>query len=266
MDEQNRKEQYCLITGAASGLGRAFAFKFFEKSYNLILVDTGQENLEKVKNELNPAANRNIVLFHQDLSIDGSAQLIYEKTKKLGITIEVLINNAGFGIFGLFSEVKPEIISSLIRLSVLTTTQLTRLFLPEMIQNKNGKIMLVSSLAAFQPAPVMSVYAASKAYLLYLGEALSNETQNTGVSVTVLCPGMVNTNFQKKTGNKEPRIKWNIKSAEQVVRAGYNAMMRGDTVAIPGFASNIMAGLHRVFPRQMATSLVRRIHEKNRQA
>ena len=266
MDQQNLKEQYCLITGAASGLGRAFAFRIIEESYNLILVDKDLENLEKVKMELDPAANGNIILIHQDLSIDGSAQLIFDKVNELGISVEVLINNAGFGIFGLFAEVQPEAISNLVRLSVVTTTQLTRLFLPEMIQNKKGEIMLVSSLAAFQPAPVMSVYAASKAYLLYLGEALSNETKGTGVTITVLCPGMVNTNFQKTTGNKKPQIQWNIKSAEQVARFAYKKLKKGKTVAIPGFASKIMAELHRIFPRKMATSMVRRIHEKNRQA
>ncbi|NQU84689.1 MAG: SDR family oxidoreductase [Mariniphaga sp.] len=257
-------DKYCLITGAASGLGLAFAHKFFLENYNLVLVDKNLKNLNSLKNDLIERKGPSVHTIHQDLSIDGSAKKIHEEVKKLNIKIEILINNAGFGIFGLFSEVSSEKESDLIRLSVLTTTQLTRLFLPDMIKAGKGRIMLVSSLAAFQPAPIMSVYAASKVYLLYLGEALANETKNTGVTITVLCPGMINTNFQKITGNKNPKIGWNIFTAEEVADYGYRALLKGKTVAIPGFASKIMAQLHRIFPRKTATSLVRKIHEKNR--
>ncbi|MBN1820041.1 MAG: SDR family oxidoreductase [Prolixibacteraceae bacterium] len=256
--------KYCLITGAASGLGRAFAFKFFKCGYNLVLVDKDAENLELVKNEILDKGSLSVYTIYKDLSVDGSAKEIFDEVNSLKISVDILINNAGFGIFGFFHETSEERFSDLIRLSVVTTSQLTRLFLPDMVKKGEGKIMLVSSLAAFQPAPIMSVYAASKVYLLYLGEALSNELKNTGVSVTVLCPGMVATNFQEVTGNKKPEISWNIFSAEKVADYGFNALMKEKSVAIPGFASRIMAQLHRLFPRKTAACLVRKIHEKNR--
>ncbi len=254
----------CLITGAASGLGRAFALLFCHTSYELILVDKDLKNLESVQKEITQATSQPPHIILQDLSVQGSAQIVYEKVKSLGISVDVLINNAGFGIFGLFSEVSSEAMTNLVGLSICTTTQLTRLFLPEMIRAHSGKILFVSSLAAFQPAPIMSVYAASKAYLLSLGEALAIETRNSGVTVTVLCPGMIHTNFQKTTGNKQPRIQWNIHSAEQVARFGYKALMKGTTIAIPGCASKIMSCLYRFLPRRIVASLVRKIHEKNR--
>lgn len=260
----NAMSRTCLITGAASGLGRAFALLFSQKSYDLILVDKDLKNLETVQKEIFQVSGRVSCIIHQDLSLPGSAQIIYENVKSQDISVDVLINNAGFGIFGLFTEVSSESITNLVHLSVVTTTQLTRLFLPEMIRAQVGKIMFVSSLAAFQPAPIMSVYAASKAYLLNLGEALANETRHSGITVTVLCPGMIRTNFQKTTGNKQPKIQWNIKSADQVARFGYKALMKGSIIAIPGFASNIMARLYRIFPRKILASLVRKIHEKNR--
>jgi uncharacterized protein len=258
-------EGFCLITGAASGLGLAFARKFLNENYNLVLVDKDFDGLKLVKAELDQLGKGVVFIIHQDLSLEGSARNIYDEVVRLGVKIRILINNAGFGIFGLFSEVPENAILDLIRLSVLTTTHLTRLFLKDMVESGGGKIMLVSSLAAFQPAPVMSVYAASKVYLLYLGEALANETKDAGISVTVLCPGMINTNFQKVTGNKKPRIQWNISSAEQIANYGYRALIKGKIVAIPGLWSKVMATLHRFFPRKVATSLIRRIHEANRQ-
>jgi len=257
-------DKYCLITGAANGLGCAFAHKFFRAGSNLVLIDKDAGNLGKVKNEILTQGDIKIHTIQKDLSVEGSAAEIYEEVKNLGISIEILINNAGFGIVGFFHEIPAEKQLGLVRLSVVTTTQLTRLFLPDMLKSGNGKIMLVSSLAAFQPAPVMSVYAASKVYLLYLGEALANELKNTGVTVTVFCPGMIDTNFQKVTGNKKPRIQWNILKLEEAASWGYKSLMKGKIVSIPGFASEIMAQLHRFFPRRLAAALVRKIHEKNR--
>jgi short-subunit dehydrogenase len=257
-------DNYCLITGGASGLGEAFAKIFLEDGYNLLLVDKDLESLERVKAGLEQTGKGNVLIFHQDLSTEESADNVYSYTKELGIDVSVLINNAGFGIFGPFAEQPEKAQMDLVKLSVVTNTRLTRLFLKDMIPQKRGKIMFVASLAAFQPAPIMSVYAASKVYLLYLGEALANELKDDGISVTVLCPGMVKTNFQKTTGNTKPRIQWNIKKPEEVAMFGYRSMMKGKVVAIPGFASKLVSELYRIFPRRTATAMTRRIHEANR--
>lgn len=257
-------EYYCLITGGASGLGAAFARIFLDNGYSLLLVDKDLENLERVKASLDKMGKGDVRIFHQDLSLEGSAENVYNHAKELGIDVSVLINNAGFGIFGFFAEQPEKAQMDLVILSVVTNTRLTRLFLKGMIPQKRGKIMFVASLAAFQPAPIMSVYAASKVYLLYLGEALANELKDDGITVTVLCPGMVKTNFQKTTGNTKPRIQWNIKTPGEVAMFGYRAMMKGKVVAIPGFGSKLVSELYRIFPRRVATAMTRRIHEANR--
>lgn len=154
----------------------------------------------------------------------------------------------------------------MLNLHINTTTQLTKLFLKGMVDRDKGKILNISSLAAFQPGPLMAIYYASKAYILSFSEAIANELKGTGVSVTVLCPGQTRTSFQevvsaRTTKNKEV---FNMACPIQVAKYGYSAMLKGKTVAIPGTFNKFLATLTRFVPRNMATSIVRRIQEKNR--
>ena len=148
----------------------------------------------------------------------------------------------------------------------MTTTHLTKLVLKGMVSRGHGKILNVSSLAAFQPGPLMSIYYASKAYILSFSEAIARELKGTGVTVTALCPGITKTGFQKVVSQNtvENTITFNMASAKAVAKYGYNAMMKGKTIAIPGKLNKLLANLPRFIPRNKVTSIIKKIQEKNR--
>ena len=195
---------YCLITGAAGGLGFELAKLFAEKGYSLVMIDKDAENLSKAVQLVKSEFGIEIVSINENLSEEYAAQKIFERIKKMEIRIEIVINNAGFGYFGFFAENNWEKQEEMIKLTVLTSTHLTKLFLPEMLANKKGHILNIASLAAFQPGPLMSVYHASKSFMLSFSQSLANELKGTGVFVTVVCPGMMATGFQKANNNESP--------------------------------------------------------------
>jgi len=253
-----------LVTGGASGLGFEFAELLAKDSYNLILIDIDKNNLEKTKKGLEDKYNCTITILEKDLSILNIADEIVEELKNS--QIDVLINNAGFGLYGTFDKTDWQRESKMLHLHILTTTHLTKLLLPSMVKRKSGKILNISSLAAFQPGPLMAIYYASKAYILSFSEAIANELKGTGVTVTVLCPGQTKTSFQKVVSQKtgENKINFNIACPKQVAKYGYSAMQKGKTVAIPGNFNKFLSKLPRIMPRDKATSIVRKIQEKNR--
>jgi len=254
-----------LITGGASGLGYEFALLLGKNGYQLILIDIDSDQLEIVKQELENNFQIKVNTITKDLSLQNSAAELFEELK--GNSIDVLINNAGFGLFGPFYNTNWERELSMLNLHVVTTTQLTKLLLDGMIKRGKGKILNISSLAAFQSGPLMAIYYASKAYILSFSEAIANELKGTGVTVTVLCPGQTKTSFQEvvSEGNKTNKISFNIATASKVAEYGYKAMMRGKTLAIPGVTNKILSFLPRILPRKIATAIVRKIQEKNRE-
>lgn len=253
-----------LVTGAASGLGYELSLLLAKDGYNLVLVDIDEKNLEKVQTGLVNIYKCHIDIMVKDLSkLNVSSEIIKELN---GASIDVLINNAGFGLFGTFSGTDWQRESDMLHLHILTTTHLTKLVLDGMLKRNSGKILNVSSLAAFQPGPFMSIYYASKAYMLSFSEAIANELKNTGVTVTVLCPGPTKTDFQSVvSGNvTDNKIRFNMACPCEVAQYGYNAMQKGKTVAIPGKFNKFLAVLPRVLTRNGTTSMVRRIQNKNR--
>ena len=254
-----------LVTGAASGLGYELALLLAKDGYHLILIDINSEQLEVVKKELELSFKIKTRIITKDLSLQNCALELFEEVKET--PIDVLINNAGFGLFGPFYSTNWNRESSMLNLHVVTTTQLTKLLLEGMIKRGRGKILNISSLAAFQPGPLMAIYYASKAYILSFSEAIANELKGTGVTVTVLCPGQTKTSFQEvvSEGNKTNKISFNIATASKVAEYGYKAMMRGKTLAIPGVTNKILSFLPRILPRKIATAVVRKIQEKNRE-
>ena len=262
-----------LITGAASGLGFEFSLLLANDSYNLILVDINASKLEKVKNHIQKVYNSQIVILIKDLSKNNIALDILNDIKDE--QVDVLINNAGFGLFGSFSDTNWQRESEMLNLHINTTTQLTKLFLKGMVERDNGKILNISSLAAFQPGPLMAIYFASKAYILSFSEAIANELKGTGVTVTALCPGQTKTAFQTVVANTsfqeldsdsscKNKFDYNMACPKGVAKYGYAAMLKGKTVAIPGRFNKFLATLSRFVPRKMTTSIVRKIQEKNR--
>ncbi len=253
-----------LVTGAASGLGFELALLLAKDAYNLILLDIDSEKLEAAKIQILKNHQIEITILVKDLSGIDIAEEVYNETRH--IPIDVLINNAGFGVFGLFCETDWKRESQMLHLHVLTTTQLIKLLLPDMMARGSGKILNVSSLAAFQPGPMMALYYASKAYLLSFSQAIANELIGTGVSVTVLCPGPTKTAFQHVVSEdcEDNKIGFNMACPKKVATYGYKAMHRGTTVAIPGLFNKFLSILPRMLTRKRATKIMRTIQDKNR--
>ncbi len=253
-----------LVTGAASGIGYEFVKLLLEDSYNVILIDKESDKLIKIKKSFENNFDSEIKIIAKDLSNPSSAKEIYDELTQQQIRIDILINNAGFGIFGKFTDTNWEKEYEMIQLHVVTSTLLVKLFLKGMVERKAGKILFVTSVAAFYPGPFMSIYNATKAYLQSFAEAIAYELKGTGVSVTVLCPGLTKTGFQKTIGGKEPTIKWSWASADKVAQYGYKAMHAGRVVAIPGFLNYIMANAGRFTTKNAATNIVGKLQQRNK--
>ena len=255
-------EKFSIVTGGASGLGFEFVKLLLIDKYNVVVIDNDKKELNNIKSKINFKHNKKIILMHKDLSNPDSSIEIFKELKNKNI--EVLINNAGFGLFGKFKDTNWKIERNMIMVHVMCTTEMTKLFLNNMIENKKGRILNMASLAAFQPGPLMSIYYSTKAFILHFSESIANELKGSGVSVTVLCPGQTRTNFQKKVSSREKKINFNFSTAEKVAKYGYEAMMNGKTIAIPGIINKILSTIHRFIPRSLATKLMRKIQEKNR--
>lgn len=259
-------KQSALVTGAASGLGYELAVLLAKDNYKLFLVDIDSSKLIQVKTELEQTYNVEVVTLQKDLSQVNVAQEIMDDINNE--PLDVLINNAGFGLFGSFVETSWEREAQMLNVHVVTATHLTKLVLKGMVKRGSGKILNMSSLAAFQPGPLMSIYYASKGYMLSFTEAIANELKGTGVTVTALCPGPTKTAFQEtvSANTSENKIKFNMGCAKTVAMYGYKALLKGKPYAIPGGFNKFLATLPRVIPRNIAASIVRKLQEKNRKS
>ena len=250
-----------LITGASSGIGAAFAEIFAKNAYNLVLVARREKELNTIKKKCEQQSNAHVKILVKDLTHPKAPEEIYHELKRENIQIDILINNAGFGEYGSFYKTSWEKEAAMIQVNITALTALTKLFGQDMIQRKSGTIMNVSSVAAFLPGPLMSVYYATKAYVLSLSEALANDLQGTGVKVIALCPGMTKTGFQDAAGfaekaeNEERMI-----SAEEVAAYGFNVIQKGKPViAIPGLKNKIIARLGWTLPRTVLAKIIRSV-------
>ncbi|MDP4240892.1 MAG: SDR family oxidoreductase [Bacteroidota bacterium] len=248
-----------LITGASGGLGKEFARIHASKGGNLVLVARSADKLEALKFELEKQYGVSAYVIGKDLSDQYAPKAVYDELKAKQIQVDYLINNAGFGDFGLFAETEWEKQLDMINVNVTCLTYMTRLFLPDMIKNKAGKILNIASTAAFQPGPTMSVYFATKAYVLSFSEAIANELKGTGVTVTALCPGATETGFKAAAALDNSNLfKGNqIATSKEVAEFGYPKMMEGKTVVIHGAMNNLMAQSVRFAPRNMVTAIAR---------
>lgn len=266
MKHTEKAQRTALITGAASGLGLELSKLLAKDGYALILVDVDLVKLQRAKKDLEAHYGISITAIHKDLSRQNVAEEIFRDLD--GTPIDVLVNNAGFGIYGTFHEADWERQAAMLNLHVVTTTHLTKLVLTGMMDRGSGKILNMASLAAFQPGPLMSLYYATKAYILSYSEAIANELKCTGITVTCLCPGQTKTCFQEVVSNgsnaPENKIKFNIACPKAVAKYGYDAMLKGKVVAIPGHINKLLSKLPRFVSRRTATAVIRRIQEKNR--
>lgn len=263
-DSVAAKSQTVLITGASGGIGYELAKLFARDRTNLILLSRSVHKLAEVARELQSRFGCNVKTIALDLGTPAAPKFLFDQLQGEEITVDILVNNAGFGAFGEFVQMAEQEIQGQIALNIIALTQLTRLFLPPMIERRRGRILNVASTAAFQPGPLMAVYYASKAYVLSFSEAVANEVRGSGVTLTCLCPGPTNTNFAKRAGNDNSRLFKKIggMSAEAVARDGYRGLLAGKTVVISGMQNWLAAESVRFAPRKMVTAISRWVSEK----
>jgi short-subunit dehydrogenase len=252
-----------LITGSSGGIGYELAKLFARDHHNLVLVARGAGKLAQVATELQ-THGVTVKTIALDLSAPPAPKFLFDQLHREGIAVDILVNNAGFGAFGEFAKMSEEEILGQIDLNIRSLTELTRLFLPPMVQRRSGRIMNVASTAAFQPGPLMSVYYATKAYVLSFTEAIANELHRTGVTVTCFCPGATHTDFAKRAGIENSRLFKQVgaMSAEKVALDGYRAVMEGRGLAISGIHNWAVAQSTRFAPRKIVTAVSRWIAEK----
>lgn len=248
-----------IVTGASGGLGWEFAQLLAQAGHDLVLIARSADKLEANASTLRAKYGVNVSVIAMDLSQPGAAQAVFARVPEC----DVLVNNAGFANNGKFARLSQETVSSEVNLNVVTLTELTRLYLPAMLERKSGKILNVASTAGFLPGPNMAVYYATKAYVISFSEALAEEVRGTGVSVTVLCPGATETGFADRANVHSTLLFVAPKAnAASVARAGINGMMRGKRMVIPGLSNKIVALLPRISPRGLLVSVSGKLVER----
>jgi uncharacterized protein len=249
-----------LITGASGGIGYELAKLFARDHHNLVLVARSADKLAQVAAELQPTGV-SVKTIALDLGQPLAPKFLFDQLQ--GVAVDILINNAGFGCYGDFAEMPEEEIIGQINLNVTALTELTRLFMPAMIARRSGRVMNVASTAGFQPGPLMAVYYATKAYVISFSEAIANELERSGVTVTCFCPGATHTGFAKRAGTEKSRLFQQFAmSAEKVAQEGYRAVMEGRALAISGVHNWLVAQSTRLAPRKMVTAVSRWVAEK----
>jgi short-subunit dehydrogenase len=260
------KTAFTLITGASSGIGYEFAKIYANNGYSLVLVARNQQKLETIKKELEANHIISVICLAYDLSQTEQVVALFNELKNRDLLIERLINNAGIGDFGFFHESNWNRLYEMIQVNVTSLTQLSYLLIPEMLKHKKGKILNVASTAAFQPGPCMAVYYATKAYVLHFSEALSIELLGTGITVTVLCPGPTNTQFQLNAHMQSPKVfSWQtIPSAKSVAEFGFSAVEKNKIVAVHGIFNRCIVLVVSLLPRRLVLSLMKHIQFSRR--
>jgi short-subunit dehydrogenase len=251
-----------LVTGASGGIGYELARILARHGYDLVLVARSADKLAALAERLELDHGIQVRAVAKDLARPDAAAEIHEWLAAEGLTVEVLVNNAGMGLLGKFAEIGIEGDVEMLRLNVEAPTLLTRLLLPSMLERGSGRILNLASTAGFQPGPLMAVYYATKAYVLSFSEALANEVAGTGVTVTALAPGPTETGFSSHAGSEQSRLfKGATMDARSVAEAGYAALMAGKPVIVPGVRNRLLAFGVRLAPRRVVTQIARRMNE-----
>jgi uncharacterized protein len=252
-----------LITGASGGIGYELAKLFARDHHDLVLVARSADKLAQVAKELQ-AHGITVKSIALDLTTAHAPKFLFDQLQSEGIAVDILINNAAFGVLGDFVQMAESEILGQIDLNISALTHLTRLFLPSMVQRRRGRIMNVASTAGFQAGPLMAVYFATKAYVISFSEAIANELRGSGVTVTCFCPGATHTGFARRAGMEKSRLfqKLGATSAEKVAEDGYRAVMNGRTLAISGARNWLVVESLRFAPRKLVTSVSRWVAEK----
>jgi len=252
-----------LVTGASSGIGAELARVHAERGGDLVVVARRREKLSALKVELERAHGVTVHVLAKDLAQPDAPQQIYDELQSSGVAVDILVNNAGFGRRGPFHEQPWATSEAMIKVNILTLTALTRLFVPRMIERGRGRILNVASMAGFVPGPLMAIYYASKAFVVSFSETIADELAGTGVTVTALCPGPTQTEFAERAEMVGTRLMEKMAPAREVAEIGYDAMLRGKTVVVPGLLNKLtIHGLLRISPRRLNTRISRTLTGK----
>ena len=250
-----------LITGASSGFGKEFAAIYAKQGANLVLTARSTHKLMEIKHHLEAEYGIDVLVITKDLSKQGAAEEIFAETQQRNIHIDILVNNAGFGTLGNFAATDITKAQDMVALNVQSLVTLTHLYLAPMLKKGWGRILNVASIAGFAPGPGMAVYYASKAFVLNFSDALSTELKGTGVKVTALCPGPVNTGFARTAGFKN-NIMFNDKEdgkAAKVANYGVKMLKKGKSVAVAGPVCKLGAFAVRLVPRDFAKAFIYKV-------
>lgn len=263
MKSSTNGKGWALVTGASSGLGVDFAHELAADRHDLVLVARRKDRMRELAAELEARHAIRTRVIAADLSVPGSGAALKSKLDEEGIAVDVLINNAGFGIFGEFVDQHEERTLSMLQLNVVSLSELTRLFAADMVNRGHGQILLVASVVAYQATPNYAAYGATKAYVLSLGEALHEELKPHGVTVTVLSPGATATEFFDVSGQEfTPMKRAFMMPSRPVARIGLAAMRKGRASVVSGWKNKLMTWGTRLAPRILQRKIAHRILRK----
>jgi len=244
-----------LITGASSGIGRELAHVYAEKGNNLFLTARREENLKELKSTIVGKHKVEVAFLSLDLSLPASAEQLFAKTKELNLNIDILINNAGFGIYSNFLESDIAENEKMLNLNILSLTKLTYLFAKQMVDAGGGQIVNIASTAAFQGVPYLSAYAASKAYVMHFSEALAYELKPKNVFVTTICPGATESEFGEVAGFKDGEVKPKMPTSRELAEFTFREVEKRKVNSIHGQMNAFMTFSQRFAPRKLITSI-----------
>lgn len=255
--------QTVLITGASSGIGKALANQFVEKNFNLVIVAEDADELSEAAGEFRNNYEVKVTEIPKNLTNEKAPAEVYNQLRSQEIQVNVLVNNAGVGQREKFHETDIEKDIRIIRLNIEALIRLTKLFIRDMVDRGEGKILNLGSVAGFQPGPLLAVYHASKAFVNSFSEAINEELEGTGVSVTVLCPGPTDTEFFDKADMENARILKDgiVMEPEEVARIGYEALMDEERIIIPGMSNKMLTFTRRLIPKSVQASINKKFYE-----
>jgi uncharacterized protein len=250
--------EWVLITGASSGIGRELARLFAADRFNLVLLARNEARLHQLAEELRAKCRIDVKVLVKDLSAATAPREIFDALRDTPVS--VLVNNAGVGAYGAFANTGLRLSLDVMHVNMGALVQLTHLFVRPMLERRAGRILNVASTAAFQPGPMVNIYYASKAFVYSFSCALAAELKDSGVTVTALCPGTTRTEFFDRA-KINVAGGWPMMDARKVAAAGYRGLMKGKRVVIPGASNKVAAGLAKLMPARWAAGMVRRLHQ-----
>lgn len=258
--DTNLRGKTALVTGASSGLGVDFARQLAARGCNLILVARREHQLRTVQEEISQRYGVDVLIIPMDLAATDAPQILYDQIQAAGKQVDVLINNAGYGLYGRFTEIEWEREKNMLELDIITLMHLTKLCVKDMVTRNFGFILLVSSIGAYQPSPLYASYSAAKSFVLNFGEALSYELRQTSVRCTVISPGITATEFLKVSGQQASLYqRLAMMKSEDVTRIGIESMLKGKPSVVPGRLNALSVWSNRLMPRRLSAAVAYRL-------